>query len=114
MGITITLPDNIAVRLQRKADAQHLSVKEVALDILETVLEAESAFPTPETVVSKIKATPPNPQSIRPPRGSLADALRNAPDDPDFDLARWNQEWTAVAVEMKAMTRANDIAEGRE
>ena len=111
--MTITLPDDIAVQLQRKADAQHLSVEKVALDILETVLETEADFPTPEAVVAKIKATPPNPQSIRSARDSLAEALRHVPNDPDFNLAKWNQEWAAVEAEMKAITHANDIAEGR-
>jgi len=63
--------------------------------------------------VAKIRAMPPNPHGIRPAAGSLAEALRNAPDDPDFDLASWSREWAAVEAEMKAMARADDIAEGR-
>jgi len=42
----------------------------------------------------------------------LAEALRNAPEDPDFDLAEWTAQWQAVEAEMKAITRANDVAEG--
>ena len=38
---------------------------------------------------------------------------QNAPDDPDFDLESWRQQWAAVEAEMKAITRANDMAEGR-
>ena len=37
---------------------------------------AEEAFPTPEDVVAKIQATPPNSRTVRPARGSLAEALR--------------------------------------
>jgi hypothetical protein len=43
----------------------------------------------------------------------LAEALRHAPDDPDFDLAAWNREWAAVEGELQTVTRANDLAEGR-
>ena len=93
-----------------------MSVKKIFLFcVLITValLLASCATPTPETVVAKIKATPPNPQNIRPARGSLADALRDGPDEPHFNLTRWNQKWAGVEAEMKAMTRANDIAEDR-
>ncbi len=114
MAITITLPNDIVTPLKRQADAVPLPGENVVLDILGIALETEDTFPTPETVVAKIKATPPNPQSIRPARGSLAEALWDGPEAPHFNLARWNQEWAHVEAEMKAMTRANDIAEGRE
>jgi plasmid stability protein len=113
MSITITLPHEIGAQLERRASAQRLSVERLALDILSDALEAEESFPTPEEVVAKIRATPPNPRGIRPAAGSLAEALRDAPDDPDFDLASWRREWAVVEAEMKAITRANDIAEGR-
>ncbi|HET6386667.1 MAG TPA: hypothetical protein VFJ58_25020 [Armatimonadota bacterium] len=61
----------------------------------------------------KIRSTPRNPSSIRRASGSLADALRRADDDSDFDLDEWNKQWTAVEAETKALTRSNDIAEGR-
>jgi len=64
-------------------------------------------------VVAKIQATPPNPANIRPATGSLAEALQNAPDDPDFDLETWIREWSMIEYEMKAITHANSIAEGR-
>jgi hypothetical protein len=48
----------------------------------------------------------------RPATGLLAEALKNAPHDPDFDLETWTKEWAAVEAEIKAITRANDIAEG--
>ena len=66
----------------------------------------EQIFPTPEDVVAKIQAIPPNPHSIRLARGSLAEALRTAPEDPDFDLATWEREWAEVEAEIKAMARA--------
>lgn len=69
----------------------------------------------PELValVERIKATPPNPAAIRPATGSLAEALQNAPEDPNFDLKTWTRQWDAIEAEMKAIDRADDIAEGR-
>jgi plasmid stability protein len=113
MTVTITLPDDVKAQLQREAEAQDRSVEEVALGILSGALRPASAFPAPEDVVAKIKATAPDPHNIRFARGSLAAALRAAPDDSDFDLVQWEREWAAVEREMKAMTRANDVAEGR-
>ena len=67
MAVTITLTDEIETELQNKAEAQKRSVEDLALEILGTALEAEAAFPLLEEVVAKIKASPPNPGSIRPP-----------------------------------------------
>ena len=115
MPVTITLPEKIETRLEALAEEQHLPVEKLALDILNHAVEAEmeGAFPTPEEVVAKIKALPPNPHGIRPAEGSLAQALRSAADDPDFDVVDWSQKWSAVETEMKTITRANDAAEGR-
>ena len=113
MEVAITLPDGIVMSLQRRAEVEHRSIEELAVDILANALEADDSFPTPEEVVARIQATPPNPSSIRLASGSLAEALRNAPEDPDFDLAAWQRQWAAVEAEMKAITRANDAAEGR-
>jgi len=113
MPITITLTDAIHACLQDKAKSKHCSAEELALQILSDALAVESPSATPEEVVARIRATPPNPGSIRPASGSLADALRNAPRDPDFSLEVWQRQWRQVEAEMRAITRANDIAEGR-
>lgn len=136
MTLTITLPEKIAEQLQRKAKERHLSAVEVAIDLLENALDEQADFhpalangktliaatddevetisPTPEEVVAKIKALgPSDPRNIRPATGSLAQALRSIPSDPDFDFEEWNRQWAEVEAEMKAITRANDIAEGR-
>ena len=76
-------------------------------------LEAIRNDPDLIALVERIKATPPNPAAIRPATGSLAEALQNAPQDPDFDLETWTQQWNAIEAEMKAIDRADDIAEGR-
>lgn len=112
MTLIINLPQELETKLKREATARELSPEEYALNLLDDALEQES-FPTPKEVVAKIKALPPNPASIRRATGSLADALRNAPHDPDFDLAQWQKDWDAAEAEMKRITRENDIAEGR-
>lgn len=117
MSLTITLPDELAVKLQAQAETHRLLPETLALTILAEALDRPEDeldfYPTPEEVVAKIKATPPNPANIHPATASLADLLLNAPEDPDFDLETWNREWAKVEAEMKAITQANDIAEGR-
>ena len=112
MAVTITLTDALEKRLKREAEVQHRSVEELALAILSRVLDMEET-PSPEAVVAKIQATPPCAANIRPATGSLAEALKNAPVDSDFDLDSWLAAWKAARDEMKAMTRKNDIIEGR-
>ena len=105
MSITITVPREIETELQDKAMQQNLSVEELAIALLSHALDREPAFPTPEEVVAEIQSMQPNPIRLRPANGSLAEALRDAPDDPDFDLSVWNQEWAMVEAEMKMMSR---------
>ncbi len=78
-------------------------------------VDPETIRNDPEMIalVEQIKAEPPNPATIRPATGSLAEALQNAPEDPDFDLETWTRQWDAIEAEMKAIDRADDIAEGR-
>jgi hypothetical protein len=80
-----------------------------------TPADIEAIRNDPELValVERIKATPPNPAAIHPATASLAELLQNAPEDPDFDLATWTRQWAAIEAEMKAIDRADDIAEGR-
>lgn len=135
MTLTITLPEKIAEQLQRKAKERHLSVVEVAMDILQAALDEDSnfhpstenrevlggetdddkedSFPSPEKVVAKFMALPPEQENVRPAQGSLAAALRNKPYNPDFDFDEWNRQWAAVEAEIKSITRANAIAEGQ-
>lgn len=114
MALTLTIPDELVEQLQQTAKEQQLSVEDIIVQILRDALPHNDYFPTPEQVVAKIKALPKNPMNPLPPQGSLAEYLRNSPTDPNFDLDAWNKEWKAVEAEMKAMTPANDIAEGRQ
>lgn len=63
-------------------------------------------------LLAEVRATPSNPAAIRPAKGSLAEALRAAPDDPEFDLGQWQRNWDVAEAEMKAITKENDLAEG--
>jgi hypothetical protein len=111
MALMIQLDEPLLKRLQLKAKESQLSVEQLVLDILSDAVKPQEDFPTLEEVVARIKNTPPNPASIRLATGSLADHLRNAPDDPDFDLETWTREWEQIEAEMKATTILNRIAE---
>jgi len=112
MAITITLDDNLLVELENRAKKQQLSVEQFALSILTEAVQ-ETDFATPREAVARIQATPPNPTQIRPATANLADLLHAISGDPSFDLDSWKRQWSVVEAELKARTRANDVAEGR-
>jgi plasmid stability protein len=111
-GDHITLADELVAGLKDRAQRQRLSVEQLAIGILTQALE-EPQVPTPLELVERIQATPRDPSQIIPARSNLADALRSTSGDSALDLEAWKQEWAAVEGEMKAVTRANDVAEGR-
>lgn len=115
MEVTITLPDGLERHLRRAADAQGRTTEEVALEILRGALLAEPDDrdePNLDVLVATIRATPPNPNAVRPARGSLADALADMIPDESFDLADGEAAWVVVEDEMASLTRADDRAEG--
>lgn len=122
MTLIINLPEDLEKRLKQEATAHDTSIEEFALGLLENALEPDlsptweerEASPTLEQVVANIRALPPNPNSIRPATGSLAEALRDAPVDPAFDLEQWTMDWQRVETEMDQATKADDSAEGRD
>ena len=73
----------------------------------------QKAFPTLETVVAKIIAQGPNPDSYMPPTASLADLLANAPTAEPIDSDQWDRQWTVIEAQLKARDLADDRAEGR-
>ena len=113
MTVTITLPHNLEAQLKQKAQTQKLSLEEMVLDILGKALTKESSLSTPENVVARIQALPPHKQNLRPASGSLADALRQASNDTEFDLEQWKAEWAEVEAEMRQITRENTLAESQ-
>jgi len=112
MTLTITVPERLVAQLQRRAAEEQRSAEEAAVALLEEALDAD-VWPTPEEVVAKLKALGPDPTAVRPAQGSLVEALRNLPSDPDFDVEEWDRQWEAFEAELKAITRTNTIAEGR-
>ena len=124
---TITLPEQIAVQLQRRATDERLSVEALAIAYITNGLtrpapSSVSASTTELTndpellaLVARITALPPNPASIIPAKGDLAEVLRTleAVDDPAYDLAVEIAALDAAELELRALDRANDIAEGR-
>lgn len=79
-----------------------------------TIPQEHNAFPSLEEVVREIQENGQLPHNVRTAVGSLAQALENAPQDPDFDLATWQQEWAIVELEIALINRMDDIAEGRD
>ena len=105
MSLTITLPQDMETELQIAADARDWTVQQLALYLLAHALEANRT-PLPEEIVAEIRAAPTSeaPAAL----GSLAEALVNASEDPDFELEAWRHEWSRVEAEMKALSRANE------
>ena len=118
MIVTLDLNQKIVKQYQEKAKAEDLSLEELLVDILtEAVVnsplnDAQWAM-TSEAVMAQVRALPPNPISVTPAQGSLLEALQSGPEDQDFDLDAWNQEWAQAEAEMKAITQQNDRQEGR-
>ena len=113
MSTTITLPDDVARKLQARAGARKVSLDDLIAKLLNDMLEREEAGPTLDQVIVNIKMTRPDPAAFHPATESLAEKLANSPVDPSFDAQAWNREWAGVEAEMKAITRADDLAEGR-
>ena len=113
MSVTIAVHDDIEAALRRRAEAEHCSAEQRALEILAGALDVDDGGPSVEEVVAEIMAAPPNPAAIRRAEGSLAEVLQRYPPDLAFDGAAWDAQWAAVEAEMKGITRANDIAKGR-
>ena len=113
MTITIHVTDPLANRLQRRASMQRLTPEQLALHILADALESgNDAYPTLDTVVAMIKATPPAPGAFRPAQESLQEALEKSPQYSDFDVMSWEANWAIVEQEMKAISHSNAMSEG--
>jgi plasmid stability protein len=121
MTTIITLPEPLAVQLQRRAAAEQRSIEALAIEYIEAGLTealvpaapSEVFEPDPELLelVARIKAMPPNPASIIPAKGNLAEVLRAmAHGEPDQELL---DALDAAELELRAINRADDIAEGR-
>ena len=112
MALSIYLSDKLENQLIREAKNRKLSPEQVVVDILTNALE-DDTIPTVAEVVTRIKLTPPNSAMITLPQGSLAEALRNGPTDPHFELDVWERDWATAEEELKRINLLDDIAEGR-
>jgi predicted DNA-binding protein len=133
--LTIQLPDELRQRAEEIAAQRGATIDYLIRELLEEYLdEAEHVqaasngephtpvgdlpndqddYPSLEEVVAKIRAMPSDPSNIHPATQSAVELLANAPYEPPIDLDAWNREWAQVEAELKAMTRADDEAEGR-
>jgi hypothetical protein len=109
MSLVIEFSPPEEARLQAAAAREGVPVADIIRKAVANYLPSSNEA----EVAAGFQVAPPDPRNLRLARGSLADALRAAPRDPDFDLAQWNREWAAVEAEMKAVTHTNDVAEGR-
>ncbi len=128
MTMTITLSDSIAERLQAYANQFQLSADALAEKLLADALPvsktngfhlppADDDLSSLEQVVAKIKAMPPNPAAIEPGAkvGDMA-YIQSLLDNPPTDtvtVAEWEEHWSAFEQELKALDRAQAIAEGQ-
>jgi hypothetical protein len=112
MSTTITLPDDVVRKLEARATVRKMSLDDLIAKLLNDMLERDDASPALDQVIAEIKMTRPNPAIFHPATQSLADKLANSPVDPAFAQG-WNREWEQIEAEMKAITRANNVAEGR-
>jgi hypothetical protein len=129
MEITLTLPDSMIVRLEQQADQLNVSLDDLAWKFFSDGLIAESVVTTParngdsddlpslEEVIARIKATPPNPNAIIPPTKTLEEVVAyweaNPPEETNLPPEEWDRLWAAFEEELKAIDRADDLAEGR-
>ena len=128
MAMTITLSESIAERLQAHANQFQLSADALAEKLLADALPVSktNGFQLPpadddlsslEEVIAKIKAIPPNPAAIElgAKVGDMAyiqSLLDNPPTD-TLTVAEWEEHWSAFEQELKALDRAQAIAEGQ-
>lgn len=129
MEITFTLPDAMIIRLEEQADQLKVSLDDLAWKFFNDGLITESAVATPapngdpdelpslEEVVARIQATPPSPSAVVPPTKTLAEVVAyweaHPADETDLTPVEWDRLWASFEEELKAIDRADDLAEGR-
>lgn len=112
MPTRVILPDQLSDRLQQRAATHSQSLDEFVVAALERILGEEDALSL-EDVVARIQGTGPDLRGYTPPSQSLVSMLADAPQAAPLDVDEWKRAWGHVEAEMKAITRANDQAEGR-
>jgi predicted transcriptional regulator len=123
MKTTITLPDDLSQQLHQQAVSRKRSAEALAIEYIAAALTEEAATTVEVNrpardddaellaLVARVKAMPPNPQNTIPAKGNLADVLRAmAHGEPDQEVL---DALVAAELELRAMDKADDIAEGR-
>jgi len=121
MTTTIALPDYLVAQLQQRALVQHRSLESLVIEYLETQMQALPSPPTSAealannaellALVARIKATQPNPTRTLPSQAKLAELLAvMVQGEPDHALLA---ALDAAELELRALNRADDLAEGR-
>jgi hypothetical protein len=115
MALQISLPEELAGELTRRATQQRRTAQEIVIDLLNGLLgiEKDDEFETPEQVVARIKALPRDTAITPAPKEMVAAAQARSTTDENFDLAQWTEEWRIAEAEIREMTRQDDIREGR-
>ncbi len=111
MTLTISLPAEVQIKLEKRANAVQWSVEKMATHLLDEALEYP--FPTLEEIVARARRLPPT--LTLPGKVDIQawrEALHNPENAPVFDEEAWTAQWNAVDEEMRALTKANAIAEG--
>ena len=116
MATVITLPDELSERLIPQAAEQHMALDAYVIELLRRL----SGQPTPtiyiepiEAIVARIKALPPVAPANYPGIETPTHALARYVDDAAFDAADWDRQWATVEAEIKTVSRADRLAEGR-
>jgi hypothetical protein len=113
MNVTVTIPDDQVTQLEHLAQYRNRSLDNLLTEfLLETIRQKLTDDQRLQQLVAETRALPYNPHNLRPAQGSLLEALKNSPVEPDFNLETWNKQWAMVEAEMKAIDQANDRAEG--
>lgn len=113
MTTIITLPRHLAEQLESYASARQRSAEALAIEFIEAAL-VEHEEETLEELVARIKKMPRSPQNENIRQGNLAEVLRALEAmDYEVDIDAQNAAFRAAEEELRAMNRADDIAEGR-
>jgi len=126
--ITLTLPDAIVAQLERQIKQRNMSLDDFVLKLFSDALMAEpvdalpfpenhtDSFPSLEALVSKIKATPPNPALIIPPTQTLAEVVAywqaHPTEKSDIEPDEWDRLWAEFERGQKIIDQADAIAKG--
>lgn len=113
MGLTITLPENLAKAIAKNAKQAHMSPTQFALNLLEKAMDSDNESYSLNDVVAQIKSLPINPRRMRTPQASLAEALIQVADEAPIDAVAWNKDWVIIEEAIKACDLKDNLLEGR-